>query len=275
MASTFLIALREGLEAALIIGILVAYVKRSNRGSALTQIWIGVGAAIVVSLGFGAFLTFTSSQLTDKGEMVFAGVTSVVATALVSLMVFWMKRTARTIKGELESKVETALPLGGLALMSAAFFAVVREGLETALFLFSNFKTVSKDFGPSLGLILGLIAAVLLGVAIYRRSIRINLSKFFAITGTALLVIAGGVLAHGVREFQDLGILPGDHSFSWHLNNPNNIIESFLSGTVGISTDVTWLQLGVWAVYLGLILPLFLAPASSAKSQVLAQISAK
>jgi high-affinity iron transporter len=207
--------------------------------------------------------------------MVFAGVTSVVATALVSLMVFWMKRTARTIKGELESKVETALPLGGLALMSAAFFAVVREGLETALFLFSNFKTVSKDFGPSLGLILGLIAAVLLGVAIYRRSIRINLSKFFAITGTALLVIAGGVLAHGVREFQDLGILPGDHSFSWHLNNPNNIIESFLSGTVGISTDVTWLQLGVWAVYLGLILPLFLAPASSAKSHVLAQISAK
>jgi high-affinity iron transporter len=260
--STFLIALREGLEAALIVGILVAYLKRSDQKRALTLLWIGVGLAITSSLIFGAFLSFTSKELSPRGEMVFAGTTSIVATILVTFMVFWMKRAARTIKSDLESKVDQALPLGGVALMGAAFFSVVREGLETALFIFSNFKTVSRDLGPSIGLILGLLAATFLGVSIYRRSIKINLSKFFLFTGTALLVVAGGVLAHGVKEFQDFGVLPGAHAFVWNWNNPNNLIESFLSGTIGISTTTTWVQLIVWAVYLSLVLPYFFAPAT-------------
>lgn len=260
MASTFLIALREGLEAALIVGILVAYLKKSNRKRALALLWTGVGLAISVSLIFGAFLSFTSKELSPRGEMVFAGTTSIVATALVTFMVFWMKRAARTIKGDLENKVDQALPLGGAALMGAAFFSVVREGLETALFIFSNFKTVSKDFGPTIGLIFGLSAAVFLGVAIYKRVIRINLSKFFLLTGSALLIVAGGVLAHGVMEFQEFGVLPGAHAFAWNWNNPNNLIESFLSGTVGISTTTTYLQLFIWFLYLGLVLPFFFAP---------------
>ena len=260
MASTFLIALREGLEAALIIGILLAYVKRTERSRARTLIWSGVTLAIVASFGFGAFLSFTSKELSPKGEMVFAGTTSIVATFFVTFMVFWMKRTARTIKSELENKVDQALPLGGIALVAAAFFSVVREGLETALFIFSNFKTVSQNSAPSAGLTLGLLAAVILGVAIYRRSIRINLSKFFLVTGTALLVVAGGVLANGVKEFQDFGLLPGADAYAWNWNNPNNVIESFLSGTIGISTTTTWVQLFVWVLYLGLILPLFFAP---------------
>jgi high-affinity iron transporter len=260
MASTFLIALREGLEAALIVGILVAYLKKSNRERALTLLWIGVSLAIAISLIFGAFLSFTSKELSPRGEMVFAGTTSIAATTLVTFMVFWMKRAAKTIKGDLESKVDQALPLGGAALMAAAFFSVVREGLETALFIFTNFKTVSKDFGPSVGLVLGLCAAVILGIAIYRRSIRINLSKFFLFTGTALIVIAGGVLSHGVKEFQEFGVLPGADAYAWNWNNPNNLVESFLSGTIGISTTTTWVQLFVWVLYLGLILPLFFAP---------------
>jgi high-affinity iron transporter len=260
VASTFLIALREGLEAALIVGILVAYLKKSNRNRALTLLWAGVGLAIAVSLIFGAFLSFTSKELSPRGEMVFAGTTSIAATTLVTFMVFWMKRTAKSIKGDLENKVDQALPLGGAALMAAAFFSVVREGLETALFIFTNFKTVSKDFGPTIGLVLGLSAAVVLGVAIYKRSIRINLSKFFLFTGTALIVIAGGVLSHGIKEFQDFGVLPGANAFVWNWNNPNNLIESFLSGTIGISTTTTWLQLFVWVLYLGLILPFFFAP---------------
>jgi high-affinity iron transporter len=262
VASTFLIALREGLEAALIVGILVAYLKRSNRSKALTLLWSGVAMAIALSLAFGAFLSFTSSELSPRGEMVFAGTTSIVATALVTFMVFWMKRAAKTMKSDLESRVDQALPLGGFALMSAAFFAVIREGLETSLFIFSNFKTVSKDFGPTVGLILGLTAAVILGVAIYRRSLRINLSKFFLFTGSALLVVAGGVLAHGVMEFQELGVIPGGEAFAWNWNNPNNVIETFLSGTIGISTTTTWLQLFVWVLYLGFFLPLFFAPAT-------------
>ena len=254
--------MREGLEAALIVGILVAYLKKSNRKRALTLLWTGVGLAISVSLIFGAFLSFTSKELSPRGEMVFAGTTSIVATALVTFMVFWMKRAARTIKGDLENKVDQALPLGGAALMGAAFFSVVREGLETALFIFSNFKTVSKDFGPTIGLVLGLSAAVFLGVAIYKRAIRINLSKFFLLTGSALLIVAGGVLAHGVKEFQEFGVLPGAHAFAWNWNNPNNLVESFLSGTVGISTTTTYLLLLIWVLYLALVLPFFFAPAT-------------
>lgn len=262
MASTFLIALREGLEAALIVGILVAYLIKSNRKRALPLLWTGVGLALFLSLAFGAFLSFTSSELSKRGELIFAGTTSVVATALVTFMVFWMKRAAKTIKSELEVKVDQALPLGGFALMGAAFFAVIREGLETALFLFSNFKTISNGVGPFVGLVAGLLAAIFLGIAIYRRAIRINLSKFFLYTGSALLVVAGGVLAHGIKEFQEFGIFPGAEANAWSWTNPNSVIESVLSGTIGISTTTTWLQLFTWALYLGIFIPLFISPST-------------
>ena len=150
MYSTFLIALREGLEAALIIGILVAYLVRSNQRKALPTLWTGVTIAIVASLAFGAFLTFTSTQLSDAGEEMFAGTTSLVAVILVTYMVFWMKRVARGLKSDLQGKIEYAMPLGKLALVSAAFFAVAREGLETALFVYSNFRTVSNDSSPAI-----------------------------------------------------------------------------------------------------------------------------
>ena len=145
MLSTFLIALREGVEASLIIGILVAYLKKANREKSLPAIWLGVGVAATLTLGFGAFLTFTSTQLSVRGEEIFAGTTSIVAVLMVTFMVFWMKASARGIKADLHGKLDAALPLGNLALTVTAFFAVAREGLETALFVFSNFKNVSKD----------------------------------------------------------------------------------------------------------------------------------
>ena len=177
-------------------------------------------------------------------------------------MVFWMKRAAKTIKSDLESKVDQALPLGGIALMGAAFFAVVREGLETALLIFSNFKAVSEGFAPIIGLVLGLGAAILLGVALYKRAIRVNLSRFFLFTGSALLIVAGGVLAYGVKEFQEFGLLPGESAFAWNWSNPNKLVETLLSGTIGISTTATWLQLLVWVAYLGIFIPMFIAPAT-------------
>ena len=179
MYSTFLIALREGLEAALIIGILVAYLVKSNQRQSLPALWTGVGVALAASLAFGAFLSFTTTQLSEAGEQMFGGVTSLVAVVLVTYMVFWMKRVARGLKSDLHGKIDYAMPLGKFALMLAAFFAVAREGLETALFVYSNFKTVSDDSSPTIGLILGLALAVLLGVAIYRGSLKINLGKFF------------------------------------------------------------------------------------------------
>jgi len=260
MFSTFLIALREGLEAALIIGILVAYLVRSDQRKALPFIWTGVAIAISSSLVFGAFLTFTSTQLSVAGEQVFAGTTSIIAVVLVTYMVFWMKRIARGLRNELQSKLHYAMPLGKLALISAAFFAVAREGLETALFIFSNFKTVSTDSAPVLGLILGLAAAVGLGVAIYKQSVKINLGKFFTITGSALLVVAGGVLSHGIYEFQEFGALPGADAYAWNWAGAHEVISTVLAGTIGVGTTMTWLQIVVWAGFLASTLRAYLAP---------------
>ena len=260
MYSTFLIALREGLEAALIIGILVAYLVRSNQRKALPTLWTGVTIAIVASLAFGAFLTFTSTQLSDAGEEMFAGTTSLVAVILVTYMVFWMKRIARGLKSDLHNKMDYAMPLGKIALISASFFAVAREGLETALFIFSNFKSISTDSSPVIGLVLGLAAAVGLGVAIYKQSVKINLGKFFTITGIALIVIAGGVLSYAVHEFQEFGALPGEDSYVWNWVNADPTITTLLSGTIGISTKISWLQLIVWAIYLSVTLRAYLAP---------------
>lgn len=263
MLSTYLIALREGMEAALIIGILVAYLHRANRKSALALLWTGVAIAISTSLIFGAFLTFTSTQLSVRGEEIFSGTTSVAAVVLVTFMVFWMKNNARGLKNELHGKMDHALPMGKIALVLAAYFAVAREGLETALFVFTNFKTVSKDSAPSIGLILGIATAVILGVAVYRRSVKINLGKFFTVTGSILLVIAAGVLCHGVNEFQKFGALPGANAFAWKWSGAHSAISTVLDGTIGLGTSVTWLELAIWAIFLATTLRLYLRPATN------------
>ncbi len=257
MLSTFLIALREGMEAALIVSILLAYLKRSERPGS-RYIWIGVIAALVLSFGLGAFLSFTSTQLSVKGEQIFAGTTSVAAVVFVVGMVFWMKRSARFISKQLQEKVDASIPLGSIGLISVAFFAVVREGLETALFIYSNFKTVSSDTAPSIGLVLGLFAAVSLGVLTYRKSVKINLGTFFKYTGIALLIVAAGVLSHALHEFQEFGALPGAHAFAWNIGGGGSFIATVLDGTIGISTSITWLQLAVWALFLGTTLRIYL-----------------
>jgi len=259
--STFLIALREGLEASLIIGILHAYLSRSGKRALLPWLWTGVSIAIAFSLALGAFLSFTSAQLSTKGEQIFAGTTSVAAVLLVTWMVFWMKRSARGLKNELQGKLEAALPLGRIALIFAAFFAVAREGLETALFIYTNFKTVSTDSAPTLGLVIGLIFAVALGIMVYRRTVALNLGKFFTITGIALLVVAAGVLSHGISEFQNFGALPGAHANLWNFSASNSIIATIFDGTIGIGAQFTWLQFLVWSSYLFLTLRFYTAKA--------------
>ena len=270
MLSTFLIALREGLEAALIVGILVAYVVKTDRRNLLAPIWTGVSVAIIASLTFGGFLTFTSTELSARGEEIFAGTTSFVAVGLVTWMVFWMKRAARSLKLELHSKVDTAVQIGKFGLISAAFFAVAREGLETALFIYSNFKTVAQTSAPTIGLILGLATAVLLGYLVYNRAIKLNLSKFFTITGVALIVVAAGVLSYGIHEFQEFGLIPGADAYAWNTESwlaADSIVGTILSGTIGISTKISWVQLLFWAVYLTVTLRFYLAPAKTVNTE--------
>ena len=261
MLSTFIIALREGLEASLIVGILVAYLVKSGRKAFLAPLWAGVALAVVASLATGAFLTFTSTELSPRGEEFFAGTTSLLAVGLVTWMVFWMKRTARHLKGQLEGQMSTAILGGPLALAAAAFFAVVREGLETSLFIYANFKTVSSTPSATVGLLLGLGVAIALGYLIYRSSIKINLGKFFTYTGTALVVVAAGVLSYGIHEYQELGWLPGPDFFIWDVTSwipKDSLVASVLGGTIGFDTTTSWLQFIVWASYLATVLSLYL-----------------
>ena len=203
MLNTFVIALREGLEASLIVGILVAYLYKSGRTELLKSLWFGVVTAIAGSLAFGAILSFTSANLSEEGEKYFVGFTGLVAVGLVTWMVFWMKKTARFMKLELEQKASAAISAGALSL--AAFTAVIREGLETSLFLYANFKG-SDPVGSTIGLVLGIAVAVGLGYGIYRGAIRFNLSNFFKFSGVALILVAANVFAYSLHELEEVGL---------------------------------------------------------------------
>ena len=263
MLSTFLIALREGLEASLIISILLAYLSRTGKGALTRFIWVGVSLAVALSFGLGAALSFTSQHLSVAGEELFAGVTSVASVSFVTTMVFWMRKSARGLGKELQGRVDGALALGSVALISTAFFAVAREGLETALFIYSNFRTVRSNTAPSLGLVLGLLTAVTLGYLLYRKSVKINLGKFFTITGYGLIVVAAGVLSHGLNEFQNRGSLPGATSFIWNKGDSTSLFWTMIDGSLGIAPKTTWLQLTTWFIYLSVTITLYRRPAKA------------
>ena len=265
MLSTFIIALREGLEAALIVGILVAYLVRTDRRNLLAPLWIGVVSAVALSLGLGAFLSFTSAELSTRGEELFAGVTSLTAVVLVTWMVFWMKRTARTLRGDLHGKIDSALLNGPWSIAAVAFFAVAREGLETALFIYTNFKTVGVASSASIGLALGLGISIALGYLIYNRSVKLNLSSFFTVTGVALIIVAAGVLSYGIHEFQELGWIAGADAFAWDVTPwiaKESLLGATLGGTIGFDTTTSWAQLIGWACYLVVVLIPYLSKSS-------------
>ena len=261
MLSTLLIALREGLEASLIISILLAYLVRTGKGSLTRFIWIGVALAVALSFGLGAALSFTSAHLPKGGEELFAGTTSLLSVIFVTAMIFWMRKTARGLGKELQGRVDGALALGSVALISAAFFSVAREGLETALFIYANFRTVRSNTAPSVGLALGLFIASTLGVLLYRKTVKINLGKFFTTTGYGLIVVAGGVLSHGIYEFQNRGDLPGASSLAWSAKNGDGTVWTIIDGSIGIAPATTWLQLVVWAIYLLITISIYRRPA--------------
>ncbi|MGI8537939.1 MAG: iron uptake transporter permease EfeU [Mycobacteriales bacterium] len=268
MLANFLIGLREGLEASLVVGILVAYLMRSGNRAALGRLWTGVGLAVLLSLALGALLSFTSTGILSSGASreAFDGVTSLLAVALVTAMVFWMRRAARSIKGELHGRLDTALALGGTAVAATGFFTVGREGLETALFLFSAVQATGQTAVPLTGALLGLSVAVLLGWLIYRRAIALNLSRFFTVTGALLIVVAAGVAAYGVRDLQEAGWLPGLTTIAYDVSAqvpPGSWYGTLLKGVLNLSPVATVAET---ATYLGYLLPLmvlFFRPGSA------------
>ena len=202
-----MIALREGLEASLIVGIMIAYLKKSERTILMKSLWFGVFSAIGAALLFGGVLSFTSTNLSDEHEKIFAGTTGIIAVALVTWMIFWMKKTARFMKLELEQKASAAISAGALSL--AAFTAVAREGLETSLFLYANFKADTNAVASTIGLLLGVSASIALGYAIYKGAIRFNLSTFFKFSGVALILVAANVFAYSLHELEEVGLFFG------------------------------------------------------------------
>jgi high-affinity iron transporter len=262
-----LIGLREGLEAGLVISILLAAVRKRAEATDAGQsvraapIWIGTAAAIVLALSFGAVLTFYRSVLSSTGQEALGGFLSVVAVGLVTVMIFWMRRTARNLAGELGERVDQALRVSTAALALTAFLAVGREGTETALFLWTAAQASGQTTAPLTGAAIGIGAAVVLCVLLYRRAVKIRLDKFFGRTAIALIVVAGGVLAYGLGDLQEAGILPGHLWIAFDLTahiDPSSWWMSIISGVTELSPSMTWLQVVAYVCYLGVVLPLFI-----------------
>ncbi|MER8101979.1 iron uptake transporter permease EfeU [Kitasatospora sp. NPDC094016] len=253
MFGNYLIGLREGLEASLVVCILIAYLVKTGRRDKLPPVWIGVASAVVLSMAFGAVLQFGSSQLTFEAQEALGGSLSIISVGLVTWMVFWMRRTARHLKTELHGKLDAAIAMGTTALVVTCFLAVGREGLETALFIWSAVQATNDGYNPLIGAALGLLTSVVLGWLFYRGALKINLAKFFTWTGAMLVVVAAGVLAYGVHDLQEAGWLPGLHSVAFDISSTipkDSWYGTLLKGVFNFQPDPTVLQLVVWLLYL-------------------------
>ena len=257
MLANFLIGLREGLEAALVVGILVAYLRKIGRDDVLPRIWLGVGLAVALSLAIGAALTFGTYGLSFQAQELIGGILSIVATGFVTWMVFWMLRAARGLRSDVDAHLAGA----GWGLVLVAFLAVGREGIETALFIWAAVQASGSTALPLAGAALGIVVAVVLGYLIYRGVLSINLSKFFTYTGVILIVVAAGVLAYGVHDLQEAGVLPGINSLAFDVTAavpPDSWYGTLLKGTLNFSPATTWLEAIVWVAYVVPVMTIFL-----------------
>ncbi|MFI5766304.1 iron uptake transporter permease EfeU [Streptomyces sp. NPDC051563] len=270
MFSNYLIGLREGLEASLVVCILIAYLVKTGNKDKLTPLWLGVGLAAALSLAFGAGLEFGTQELTFKAQEAIGGSLSIISVGLVTWMVFWMKRTARNMKSELQGKLDAALAMGTGALVTTAFLAVGREGLETSLFVWRSVHAAGNGAGPLIGVLLGIGSSIVLGWLFYRGALTINLSKFFTWTGAMLVVVAAGVLAYGVHDLQEADFLPGLANKAFDISEtiaPDSWYGTLLKGTFNFQPDPTVLQAVVWALYLVPVLALFLVGSPARRSK--------
>ncbi len=269
----YLIGLREGLEASLVVVILIAYLVKTERRHLLPRIWAGVALAVLISFGFGALLTYGPNELTFEAKETIGGTLSIVAVGFVTWMVFWMARHARGLSGELRGKVDTAADAGGVSLMVVALLAVGREGLETALFIWSATQATTNSgestLVPFLGAMLGILTAVAMGFAFYKGVLKINLAKFFRYTGIILIIVAAGVLSYGVHDLQEAGILPGLNNLAFDVSAqipPSSWRGTLLKGTLNFSPATTWLEAGAWLLYVVPTMTVFLLKTRSPRT---------
>lgn len=256
-----LIGLREGLEAGIVVMVLVAFLVKSQRRDALKWVWGGVAAAVAMTVGVFLVIQFGTYTVKDLAAEAIAGVASLVAVAIVTSMVLWMRKASSSLSGELRQGISRALETGAPAVFMLAFLAVGREGFETALFMVGYAE--AETAWPLLGLLVGVLAAGAIAWGIYAGAVRINLAKFFSYTGVFLIVVAAGILSYGIGALQTVGWLPalGGRAFditSWF--NWSSWYGEVVQGVFNVTPTPSVLQLVCWLAYLAIVLTLFLRP---------------
>jgi len=253
MIPTFVITLREGVEASLIVGIIAAFLVKEGRRDALRQMWVGVGIAVVLCTAVGVGLNVAGEELPQRQQEGLETIVGVIAVAMISYMIIWMTRHSRGIKAELEGEAASALATGSaMALVAMAFLAVLREGFETSVFLLAAFQDATDTSAAGTGAVLGLLGAVVVGWGLYRGGVRINLSRFFRITGLVLVFVAAGLLATAAHTANEAGWINSFQSqavdLSW-LVNPGTVSESLLTGMLGLRASMTVAEVVLYLAY--------------------------
>jgi high-affinity iron transporter len=284
LTTGLLTGLREGVEAALIVSIILAYLAKTGNQRHFGKIWLGAGAAIALSVAIGLVLFVTIGGFEEPAEQIFEGFAMLIAAAVVTWMLFWMRRTAANIKGQLHAGVDRALVEGGIfGLSILAFTAVIREGIETALFLMGQATAAGSEASSTLvGAIIGLAIAVAIGYGLYRGARVINLRTFFSWTGIALIFIAAGLLSHGIHEFIEAGWITFGTGTAFdisgilpHEAEPETgalgVIGSILRALVGYTSTPEWITFAAWLVYIVVVLYLYTRPIRPAESRPVSQ----
>ena len=260
--ATFLTGLREGLEATLVVTILVGFLVKSDRRDRLKLVWGGVILAALLSVGVVLALGYASEALTGPRRELFEAITSVAAVVFVTWMIFWMRRAARSMGGQLRARLDDAIKLGPLAVIVVAFLAVAREGVETAV-IFVGIVQGAPTVWPVVAITIGILTSIALGFGLYASLLRINLTRFFTWTGLLLILVAAGIFKYGVHDFQEAGVLPGLSNHAFDISgvlDPSTWYASLLSGMFNITPQPTVLEVVAWCAYAVPVLVLFLVP---------------
>ena len=271
LTTGLLTGLREGVEAALIVSIILAYLAKTGNQRYFGRIWLGAGAAIALRVAIGVVLFVTIGGFEEPAEQIFEGFAMLIAAGVVTWMLFWMRRTSANIKGQLHAGVDRALMEGGIfGLAILAFTAVIREGIETALFLMGQATAAGSEATSTLvGAVIGLAIAVVLGYGLYRGARVLNLRTFFSWTGIALIFIAAGLLSHGIHEFIEAGWITFGTATAFDISGilPHEpdagglgVVGSILRALVGYTSTPEWITFVAWIAYIAVVLYLYTRP---------------
>lgn len=264
MLPSFILSLREGLEAALLIGILLGALRQIDRSDLQLAVWAGTISALVVSVLVAIGLDAIGLALVEPGEQIFEGFIMLLAAGFLTWMIFWMARQSRNLKTDIESGVRQASQAGKRGLFVLAFLSVLREGVELALFLSAAF--LASNAGQTLaGALLGLGTAVLLGALLFATTLRLNLRRFFQVTGFILVLFAAGLVAHAIHEFNEIGWIPNIIEHVWNVNpilNENSTLGEILKSLLGYNGDPSLTEVLAYAFYFVVVLLGLLASGS-------------